>query len=313
MASSATTVAPEAAVRSARSRRERAARLGFLLPAVAIVLFLAIFPLVMSLALSFTNYNFTTLSQQGVRFTGLKNWDRLIHDARFWLTLKNTVMFMAVALPLQYCLGLLIALVLNQDFIRGRKFFRVCFLLPMMLSPVAVGFVIGRMMFNERLGPINDLLQRLGLPAVKWLSDGTLAMISLIIVDTWQWTPLVMILLLAGLQSLPQEPYEAAAIDGASRWQTFRYLTFPMLLPVTFTAILIRGVEMFKLLDIAVVVTGGGPGQATETITMYAYQVAIKNFDLGYASALSYVLLALVVVTSTIFVRLVGRRVQEVL
>ena len=136
-------------------------------------------------------------------------------------------------------------------------------------------------------------------------------MISLVLVDTWQWTPLVMILLLAGLQGIPPEALEAAAIDGASRWQIFRYVTFPLLLPVTFTAVLIRGLELFKVLDIVVVMTGGGPGDATEVVTLYAYQVAITNFALGYSSALAFVLLICVLIFTTIVVKVVRGRLPE--
>ena len=283
----------------------------FILPAVLLVLFLGIFPLIASLALAFTDYQFAKAQRTGVNFILFDNWIRLAKDARFWLTLRNTLTFIILALPLQYVLGLVLAVVLNQEFIKMRRFFRVVFLMPMMMAPVAVSYIVGRMMLGEAYGPINDILTRLGLPTIPWLSLPIPAMISLVLVDTWQWTPLVMILLLAGLQGISQEVLEAASIDGATRWQTFRYITFPLLLPVTFTAVLIRGLEQFKVLDIVVVMTGGGPGQATEVVTLYAYQVAITNFALGYASTIAFVLLFCVVLFTTIVVKVVRSRLPE--
>ena len=290
---------------------ERRSKLTFVLPAVALVLFLSIFPLIASLGLAFTDYQFAKAQRTGVAFIGLGNWIRLAQDPRFWLTLRNTVTFIVLALPLQYLLGLMLALVLNQEFIKLRRFFRVVFLIPMMMAPVAVSYIVGRMMLGEAFGPVNDVLARVGIAGIPWLSKPVPAMISLVLVDTWQWTPLVMILLLAGLQGIPQEALEAAAIDGASRWQVFRYVTFPLLLPVTFTALLIRGLEMFKILDIVVVMTGGGPGQATEVVTLYAYQVAITNFALGYASTIAFVLLFCVVIFTTIVVKVVRSRLPD--
>jgi multiple sugar transport system permease protein len=290
---------------------DRRVRLSFLLPAVAIVLFLGIFPLLVSLGLMFTDYQFAKVQRLGVAFVGFDNWVRLFKDERFWLGVRHTLVFVALALPLQYLLGLLLAVVLNQEFIKLRRFFRVAFLIPMMMAPVAVSVVVGRMMLGEAYGPLNDLLQRIGIAGPKWLSDPIMAMVSLILVDTWQWTPFVMLLLLAGLQGVPHDTIEAAAIDGASRWQTFRYITFPLLLPVTFTAVLIRGVEMFKVLDIVVVLTGGGHGDATEMITLYTYQVAINNFALGYASTIAFFILICIVIFTTVVVKVVRSRLPE--
>jgi multiple sugar transport system permease protein len=177
----------------------------------------------------------------------------------------------------------------------------------MMLTPAAVAYG-GRMLFNEGQGPLNDIIKFLGGPQVPWFSNPTLALPSLILLDTWEWTPFVMIVLLAGLQSLPPEVFEAARVDGASDWQSFRHITFPMLAPVSVTVILIRALEAFKLFDIAVVMTGGGPGTATEPVTMYAYQVGMKNGNLGYASAIAYALLIMVIISSTLFLRTMRRR-----
>ena len=279
--------------------RDRSKHL-FLTPAAILILVLSIFPLIFSLSLTFVSWDLSRL-EGGIRFNGLNNFITLGKDARFWSTAFVTLKFVIGAVALQYFVGLGVALLLNQE-IRFRRFFRVVFLIPMMLTPAAVGYV-GRMLFNEGIGPINNIIHHLGGPMVKWLTSATLAMPTLILVDTWEWTPFMMIVLLAGLQALPPEVFEAARVDGASSWQSFRHVTFPMLMPVSITVILIRALEAFKLFDIVMVMTGGGPGTSTETVTMYAYQVAMKNSNLGYASAIAYALLIMVTIFTLLFLR----------
>ena len=211
--------------------------------------------------------------------------------------LWNTALYVVVGVPLQYCIGLVLAVVLNEE-IRARNFLRVLFLVPMMLSPVAVSFVVGRLLFNEALGPINQMLLGLGLDPVPWMSSNSLAFLTVILVDTWQWAPFMMLLLLAGLQSIDDEVLEAAELDTRSSWQSFWRVTFPLLLPWTITAILIRTVEMLKIVDLIVVLTNGGPGIATESLTLYAYRIGVVNFDLGYASVLAFTLLILTIVAT---------------
>jgi multiple sugar transport system permease protein len=278
---------------------ERNAKYAFLMPAILLILALSIFPLIFSLVLVFMSWDLSRL-EGGVRFIGLQNFATLIADARFWNTARVTVLFVFGSVTFQYILGLGLAMLLNQE-IRFRRFFRVAFLVPMMLTPAAVGYV-GRMLFNESMGPINDIIKHLGLPIVPWISNSTLALPSLILLDTWEWVPFMTIVLLAGLQSLPPEVFESARVDGANDWNVFRHITFPMLAPVSITIILIRALEAFKLFDIVMVMTGGGPGTATETVTMYAYIVGMKNGNLGYASAIAYSLLIMVIIFSTIFI-----------
>lgn len=293
--------------RAPQSRRftEDRSKHFFILPAVILILCFSIFPLLFSFALSFLSWDLSRLTG-GIRFIGLTNFITLVNDARFWNTARVTLMFVVGGVALQYVVGLGVAILLNQE-IRFRRFFRVVFLMPMMLTPAAVAYG-GRMLFNEGQGPLNDIIKFLGGPQIPWFSSSTLALPSLILLDTWEWTPFVMIVLLAGLQSLPPEVFEAARVDGASDWQSFRHITFPMLAPVTVTVILIRALEAFKLFDIAVVMTGGGPGTATEAVTMYAYQVGLKNGNLGYASAIAYALLIMVIVSSMLFLRIMRQR-----
>ena len=290
------------------SAKDRGASYTFLMPTVLLILVLSIFPLIFSLGLAFMSWDLSRL-EGGVRFIGLKNFATLISDTRFWSTARVTLFFVIGSVGLQYILGLGLAMLLNQE-IYFRRFFRVAFLVPMMLTPAAVGYV-GRMLFNESQGPINDIVQRLGGPLIPWLSNPKMALPSLILLDTWEWVPFMTIVLLAGLQSLPPELFESARVDGASEWQIFRQIILPMMAPVSVTVILIRALEAFKLFDIVMVMTGGGPGTSTETVTMYAYIVGMKNGNLGYASAIAYSLLIMVIIFSTLFLNTLRRRVAE--
>lgn len=301
--------ASAAAVRQRGKAARDRSKYAFLLPTVILILLLSIFPLIFSLVVSFLSWDLSRL-EGGIRFAGLANFVTLIKDERFWNTTRVTVVFVTGAVAVEYVLGLGVALLLNQ-ISRLRRVFVIIFLLPMMLTPAAVGYV-GRMLFNETKGPVNDIIQHLGGPMIPWISEGALALPSLILVDAWEWTPFMMIVLFAGLQSLPPEVFEAARVDGAGGFQIFRHITFPMLVPVSLTVILIRGLEAFKLFDIAAVMTGGGPGTATETVTMYAYQVAMKNGNLGYASAIAYALLIMIIIFSTIFLNSLRQRTAAV-
>jgi multiple sugar transport system permease protein len=277
----------------------------FLTPAAILILVLSIFPLLFSLALTMVSWDLGRL-EGGIRFVGLQNFVTLFKDNRFWSTTRVTITFVVFAVALQYVIGLGLAILLNQQ-IRFRRFFRVVFLIPMMLTPAAVGYV-GRMLFNEGIGPINNIIHLLGGPMVKWLTSTKLALPTLIIVDSWEWVPFMMIVLLAGLQALPPEVFESGRVDGASTWQIFQHITFPMLLPVSVTVIVIRGLEAFKLFDIVMVMTGGGPGTSTETVTMYAYQVSMKNGNLGYGSAIAYALLIMITIFMMIFLNIARSR-----
>jgi len=285
--------------------RSGGTRMGFLLPSVTLILLLSMFPLVFSLVLSFLSWDLSRLNG-GVQFVGLGNFITLANDGRFWNDLRISLTFVVGAVGLEYCLGLGVALLLNQG-VRFQRFFRVAFLLPMMLTPAAVAYA-GRMLFNESMGPINHLIKNLGGPVVPWFSNPTLALPSLMLVDAWEWTPFMIIVLLAGLQSLPPEVFEAARVDGAGDWQVFRHVTFPMLAPVSITVVVIRALEAFKVFDIVTVMTGGGPGTSTEPVTLYAYLVGMKNGNLGYASAIAYSLLIMVIVFTTLFLNSTRRR-----
>jgi len=203
----------------------------------------------------------------------------------------------------EFFLGLGLALLLDQPF-RGRGLFRAILLIPMMLPPVVVG-VVWRLMYNPDFGAINGTLKGAGVntEALTWTASPGLALASVIAVDIWQWTPFMFLILLAGLQAIPQEPYEAAMIDGSNWWQTFCHVTLPMLKPAILIALLLRTMDLLRVFDQIFILTGGGPGFATETVSLYIYRAAFRFADFGYAAAMSFVLLALTNVISLIYIR----------
>jgi multiple sugar transport system permease protein len=196
-----------------------------------------------------------------------------------------------------------LALLLNQQ-IRGRGVFRASLLVPMMLPTVVVG-VVWRLMLNPNFGAINGTLKQLGIntEGLTWTASPRLAFLAVIAVDVWQWTPFVFLVLLAGLQAIPQEPYEAALIDGSSRWQTFRHVTLPLLKPAILIVLLLRTMDLLRVFDQIFILTEGGPGFATEMISLYIYRTAFRFFDFGYAAAMSFVLLAVTNVISVVYLR----------
>ena len=205
----------------------------------------------------------------------------------------------------QYVLGFALALLVWRE-VRLKRFFRVLFLVPMMTTPVIMS-VIWRTIFHESLGPANDVLGLFGLPAVPWLTTSTWAVVSVMIVEIWQWTPFVFLLLLAGLLSLPREPYLAAAIDGAGPIRTFLKVTFPLMAPISIGAVVIRLIEASKIMETVYVLTSGGPGTATETSSYYIYIRGLRDFQIGYAAALSITYLVIMIVALTIIAKLLVR------
>lgn len=286
---------------------ERHYKWTMLLPSIAVVLGLMIFPLVFTLWISFTDWHLFRFEPPG--FNGLRNWATLVSDSNFLVPARNTIVFTAGVVPTQFLIGLVVALALNNCTF-GRAFFRIFFLLPIMVSPVAISFVMGRTIFDQSIGPVHDLLLRLGLPQIPWLTDRTWAMITLMIIDSWGGTAFMILMFTAGLQGLPDEPYEAAKVDGASEWQLFRFITLPLLTPVMITAVLIRALDAFRVVDIVATVTGGGPGDATETITLRVFEIAVKGGDVAYGAAAAYGLLIIMAVFSSVFL-LATRRARR--
>jgi multiple sugar transport system permease protein len=283
---------------SAQNRRGLLLPALFIAPALAVLLSLSIYPLIYSVTIS--------LQQEtpGGVVWGLGNFTRLASDSFFLTAMAHTFVYAAAALTCEFLLGLGLALLLNSQ-IRGRGICRASLLVPMMLPAVVVG-VVWRLMLNPNFGAINGTLKHFGIntESLTWTASPKLAMLSVIAVDVWQWTPFVFLVLLAGLQAIPQEPYEAALIDGSSRWQTFWHVTLPLLKPSILIVLLLRTMDLLRVFDQIFILTEGGPGFATETISLYIYRTAFRFFDFGYAAAMSFVLLALTNVISALYIRL---------
>jgi multiple sugar transport system permease protein len=232
-------------------------------------------------------------------------------DHTFRVALRNNLIFAFLGVPLQYLLALGLALLLNQE-IRARKFFRVAFLLPFMISPIAVGWMIGKAMFDARFGPFARIARELDI-TLTFYDTGFKAVFWLIIISAWYAIPFVMVMLLAGLQAMPGEIFEASRIDGAGRWTTFRDITFPLLLPVSLTAVVLRIIFEFKLIDIIYVVTGGGPGDASQTLSLYVYKDGYLSGNIGYATAMAEVFLVFVIVVISLVLATVGRYIRRMI
>jgi multiple sugar transport system permease protein len=358
------------------AQMEASSKQVLVLPAVLLVLTLSIFPLLVSLYLSLSNFKFVKGGFQ-ITFVGLKNYDKLLSgseqrhflgklgdlsplgilvlalfigimvyllfryttSSRFRLfglairiitiiiasslailivstlsgeglpgSLVVTLIFVFGGVTFQYLIGLGLAMLLTQN-LPGKRFFRIVFLLPMMITPVGIGFLF-RMMTDTSQGPFKPIWNALGLASFSWVNTPGGARMGVLIGDVWQWTPFMFIILLAALEGVSRETIEAAMVDGTNRFQLFRYIVLPEIVPVSTTVILIRLIEAFKIIDMPAVLTGGGPGTATESITLYAYN-NWRALDLGTSSALAYLLLFVVTFVAMVFVNFIRRRILE--
>jgi multiple sugar transport system permease protein len=288
-------------------RGERGQRAAFLLPAVFFTVALVIFPTVFGLYLAFTDWNLS--AAVGRRFNGVDNIVALWNDPFYWNALRNMVYYV-IAVFFEYAIAFGLAVLLNTE-IRARRFFRVVFLLPFMLSPVAVSWMVGKSIMENRFGPVARLARFLGWQNPAFFTDPWIARLSIEVMDAWVFIPLMMILLLAGLQALPKDILEAAKVDGASPWQTFWRITFPLMLPVSVTAILIRIIFKLKLADIVINVTSGGPGGATDTVSSFIYREYRDRSNVGYGTALAEFYLIAIVIFITIALLVTTRWVSR--
>ncbi|MFN6463538.1 MAG: carbohydrate ABC transporter permease [Nostoc sp. DedVER02] len=266
-----------------RSREQRTAWI-LLTPALLLLLFVFAYPILRAFWLSVFTRNLGTELQPV--FSGLDNYVRMAGDGRFWQSLWATTVFTTASVLSELLLGLLVALVLNQAFF-GRGIVRTIAILPWALPTALIGLAWS-WIFNDQFGVVNDILRRLGLitTGINWLGDPTLAMGAAIFADVWKTTPFISILLLAGLQSISADLYEAYSVDGANPWQSFRNITLPLLLPQILIAVLFRFAQAFGIFDLIAVMTGGGPGGATEVVSLYIYSTVMRYLDFGYGAAL---------------------------
>jgi multiple sugar transport system permease protein len=267
-----------------------------------VLLALNIFPLIFTIIMSFSNAS--SVTGLGLTARTLDNWRQLLLDGSFWSAMKFTTIFVVVAVGLEYFFGFAMALLLWRK-IPGGGFFRVLFSIPMMLAPVAIGFMF-RLIYNEQYGPIDGVLIGLHLPPVPWLSGTTAAPIGVVIMDIWEWTPLLFLLLLAGLQAMPDDAIEAARLDGASGPRIIFNIIFPILLPISIMAVFLRMIDAFTIFGQIYSLTGGGPGNATTSTTLYAFQQGFLAFNVSYGAAISLALLIFVTVVAIVFLT-IGR------
>jgi multiple sugar transport system permease protein len=264
-----------------------------LLPPILLLLGMVVYPMVYNVTLSLRSY-------RTGEFVGVHNFLRVFDDALFLGSIKATGIYIILAVGIEVLLGLGLALFIHRTVTSGllRSLFYVLMILPMVTPPVAAG-VVARLMYTPNYGVINYFLRAIGAITrdIEWLSTGPTAMFSVLSVDIWQWTPFVFLVAFAGLQAVPQDTAEAAKVDGASSWNLFRYIEFPYLRSLLLLVLVFRVTDTFRVFDHVLVLTGGGPGSATEFLSVYLYRVAFKFFDLSYAAAISfYVLLAASVV-----------------
>ncbi|WP_116134421.1 carbohydrate ABC transporter permease [Tropicimonas sp. IMCC34043] len=268
--------------------RSRNQALLLILPAVAILAFLTLYPLGRGIALSFfsTEYGF-----EGAKFVGLRNYQDLFSDRFFTRAARNTVQFTLLATLSELALGLALALMVNRPF-PGRSVVIPLLVAPFVLSTMVVTAIWSAWMHYD-LGYLNNLLRAMGLDPVPWLFQPDLALYSLVLIDLWQTTPIVFLILLAGLRGIDPEIYEAARMDGASPPFMLLTITLPLLLPHLLLAGLLRSIDSFKIFDKVFALTGGGPGQATETLSMYLYRLGFRFFEIGMASAVAMIMVAI--------------------
>ena len=284
-------------------RSERRWAAVFLLPSLLGFLVFTLLPVLASLGLGFVKWNLVGLPE----FIGLGNYDKAIHDPMFWRVLKNTAVYTLGTVPTSMALSLALALALNQK-IRGVTLFRGIFYLPVVAPMVAVAMV-WRWLYNADFGVINYLLSLIGLPAIPWLTSTRWALPSVIIMSVWKGLGYGMVIYLAGLQGIPQHLYDAAAVDGANGWQRFRYVTVPMLSTTTFFVMVTSVISSFQVFGQIYIMTRGGPANASSTIVYYIYQNGFESFRMGYASALSWLLFAVIFVFTIVQFRAQRERI----
>ncbi|MGQ0564953.1 MAG: carbohydrate ABC transporter permease [Gemmobacter sp.] len=274
----------------------------FLLPGLLVLVAIILFPLLFTIRVSFSSWD---VYNPGLNWIGGENYGRLWDDSRYWEALWRLSLMTVASVLLQYVLGFALALMVWRE-VAARRFFRVLFLVPMMTTPVVMS-VIWRTIFHESLGPLNPILEAIGIGAQPWLSAAAHSVAAVIIVEVWQWTPFMFLLLLAGLLSLPDEPFLAARIDGAGPVRTFLSVTFPMMGAISVGAILIRLIEASKLMETVYVLTSGGPGTSTETTSYYIYIRGMRDFQIGYSAALSLTYLVVMTVALTLVAKALVR------
>lgn len=287
---------------------EKGKRTLFVLPAALFVVSMVVFPLLFGLVIALSDWNLS--SPDGRKFNGFANVRQMWSDPFYWNALTNMAWY-CLAILVEYAIAFGLALMLNAQ-IAARKFFRVAFLLPLMLSPVAVSWMIGKSMLENRFGPVARFARWLGWENPSFFSSPEMAKFTIMAMDAWTYIPFMMIMILAGLQAIPKELNEAAKVDGATGWRSFWEVTFPLMLPVSITAILIRIIFKLKLADIVINITSGGPGGATDTVTSFIFREYRDRSNVGYGTLLAMVYLVIIVIVMTLLMKAAERWTRPV-
>jgi len=268
-------------------------------PTMGLLAFLTLYPLIYSFWVSL--HTWVLARPHLFPFVGLANYrDLIFKDPIFHQVLRNTFIVLGLGLALEFGLGLLLAILLSQDDIKMVKLFRIFFIIPMIVMPIVVG-VLWKFLLHPNYGVLNYFITLIGIESQAWVANPKLALLTIIGVDVWQWTPFMVLVLYSGLVSLPKEPFEASKIDGASSWQIFKYVTIPLMSPIILIALTIRMIDLIELFDIVYVLTRGGPGYSSEVLTLYNFRIGLNYFNMGYAAALSWIILVMVFILIQVY------------
>ncbi|MEM1065208.1 MAG: sugar ABC transporter permease [Pseudomonadota bacterium] len=306
LAESAARATPPSMARRVRGLSDRAIAWIFVAPTIFLLLAVNIFPLIWTIRLSFTN--FRANRNREVEWVGLRNYERILTDSDIWLTMQATAHFLIWTIVFQVLIGFTLAWLINKNF-RGNDFLTTMIVLPMMLSPAVVGN-FWTFLYQPQIGLFNYVISfftGVDPSSFEMIGSVNLAPWAIVIVDTWMWTPFVMLICLAGLRSIPDYIYEAAEIDRASKWRQFWTITIPMVLPFLMLAVLFRGIENFKMFDLVVLLTGGGPGSTTELTSINLKREAFEKWRTGYASAYAIILFVTVFGLASIYVKALNK------
>ncbi len=274
----------------------------FIAPVLVLTLVVGVYPLVYSLVITFFEVDYGVTA--GMEWVGIANYAAILRDPGFLQSLRLSAIFVAASVICSLVLGLGLAMLVNREF-RGVGVLRSLLIVPMVVTPVSIGLT-WRMIFNDQAGILNYLLGTLGLPTPLWHMGADTALLAAIIVDIWQWTPFMFLILLAGLRSLPRTPFDAARVDGAGALQRFRHVTLPLMRRVILIALVLRAVDAMRIFDMVFILTRGGPAQATDLFSIFVYRIGFKFGHTSYAAAISWVLVMLSSILLMMFVRVSG-------
>ena len=290
---------PAAAALTVRRLLNRSEPYLFVAPTALILVAVLIYPVFYTVEISLSRFQMATFGPGD--FVGLQHYRSTLADPNFWTSVRVTLVYLAAALPIQMVLGFALGYLLSIDWL-GKSVVRALFIVPMVVAPIVAGSV-WKMLLDPLWGTFSYYVGLFGVPAVNWFGTGELAMFSIVLIDTWRWTPFVILMSLAGILGLPAEPFEAAEIDGAGPWQRLVHIAIPLLMPVILATLIVRWLNAIKMFDIIYATTKGGPSNATEVVNLYVYDVAFKLLAFDKAAAMSTILVVVSLIVTVVYVR----------